>query len=272
MCIAKSCARTGATIQRKPDAVPAMHWPRAAKLFAAAASALLTACAGLPSFVPGNAGEEAGQQANAPAAPYVAAKSKRMRAMTARDILSEWGTFGLEAKLHKKSRARVPELASASASMELPDYSASIQEIVANATCRSCEQKPYHWMVLSASNLHGVPSGLIHAVIQKESGYNPGARSRKNARGLMQLTPDTARFVGVKNSRNLFDPQTNINAGTAYLKYLMRTHSTFEEVLAAYNSGPGNVRKYNGVPPFSETRRYVSDVKKFYAATSRNVQ
>jgi soluble lytic murein transglycosylase-like protein len=66
----------------------------------------------------------------------------------------------------------------------------------------------------------------------------------------------------------LYDPQTNIHAGTAYLKYLMRTHATFDEVLAAYNSGPGNVRKYNGVPPFNETQRYVRDVRKFYAATS----
>jgi soluble lytic murein transglycosylase-like protein len=86
----------------------------------------------------------------------------------------------------------------------------------------------------------------------------------------MQITPGTGKLVGVDNSQKLYDPQTNINAGTAYLKYLMQNHDTFDEVLAAYNAGPGNVRKYKGVPPFSETRRYVGDVKRFYAATSRD--
>ncbi len=255
MLFVKSCAGVSVAMQRTREIVPA-----------AISAVLLSACAGMPSFIPDGASSEAG----APMPAHAAAKSKRMRATTAQDILSEWGTFGLETKPPKKTRARASGLALAA--MELPDYSASIQEIVANATCRSCEQKPYHRMVLHASNLHGVPTGLIHAVIQKESGYNPAARSRKNARGLMQVTPDTAKFVGVESSHKLYDPQTNINAGTAYLKYLMRTQGSFDEVLAAYNSGPGNVRKYNGVPPFSETRRYVSDVKKFYAETSRHEQ
>jgi soluble lytic murein transglycosylase-like protein len=114
-----------------------------------------------------------------------------------------------------------------------------------------------------------VPPGLIHAVIQKESGYNPLATSHRQARGLMQVSPGTARFVGLTAAINLYVPQTNINAGTAYLKYLMQNHATFDEVLAAYNSGPGNVRKYNGVPPFLETQRYVKDVKRFYFVTSK---
>jgi soluble lytic murein transglycosylase-like protein len=74
--------------------------------------------------------------------------------------------------------------------------------------------------------------------------------------------------MGVRNSQSLYDPQTNINVGTAYLKYLMRQHDTVDKALAAYNSGPRNVRKYSGVPPFMETRRYVRDVKAFYAITS----
>ncbi|MDB5839631.1 MAG: lytic transglycosylase protein [Herminiimonas sp.] len=146
-----------------------------------------------------------------------------------------------------------------------------IHEIMAGAAgaaCGACEHKPYHHLVMQASNQHGVPAGLIHAVIQKESAYNPVATSRQNARGLMQITPGTGKYMGVGNSRQLYDPQTNIDTGTAYLKYLMRSHDTVEEVLAAYNSGPGNVRKYNGVPPFSETRRYVRDVKTVFAFTS----
>jgi soluble lytic murein transglycosylase-like protein len=84
----------------------------------------------------------------------------------------------------------------------------------------------------------------------------------------MQVMPDTGRVMGVADARQLYDPRTNIHAGTAYLKYLMRNYDTMEKVLAAYNAGPGNVRKYNGVPPFSETRRYVHEVKKLYVATS----
>ncbi len=244
-------------------AAPRAHpWNRYA---IAISVALLSACTSMPSLDPAGGG----QQAAVLPERQVAARPERMRPMTARDILLEWGVVGLTPSQRKKASAF--NAARARMAMALPDYAASIQEIVANAICRFCEQKLYHRMVLHASNLHGVPSGLIHAVIQKESGYDPGARSNRNARGLMQLTPGTARFVGVGNSDSLYDPQTNINAGAAYLKYLMRTHGTFDHVLAAYNAGPGNVRKYKGVPPFSETRRYVSDVKKYYAATSREV-
>ena len=230
---------------------------------AAMAAALLSACAGLPSFAPGGASDETVPPASA--VTQATSRPRHMRPMTAKDILAEWGTFGLDPKPRRKARPAAIVRALATAQ---PDYSASIQEIMANATCTACEQKPYHRMVLQASSLHGVPPGLIHAVIRKESGYKPDAKSPRNARGLMQITPDTARFVGVDHGQKLFDPQTNINAGAAYLKYLMQTHDTFDEVLAAYNAGPGNVRKYNGVPPFRETQRYVSDVKKFYAATA----
>lgn len=201
--------------------------------------------------------------------PPATPSPRASRATSAHDILAEWGTFGADAgrgrMMGKSMNARARE-----SLLLAPDYSLSVNEIVANATCRACEDKPYHRMVLAASSQHGVPAGLIHAVIQKESGYNPGATSNRQARGLMQITPGTARFVGVARAHNLYDPQTNINAGAAYLKYLMQTHSTFDSLLAAYNAGPGNVRKYNGVPPFAETRRYIQDVKRYYSVTSRD--
>lgn len=218
---------------------------------------LLGACAGPFPLIP-SMQEDGGREQAAAAEPV---RKTRVRAQ---DVLAEWGTFGIEPRAFRKG-AVVPRPFVA---QPQPDYSESIQEIVENATCHGCDRKPYHRMVVNASLRHGVPASLIHAVIQKESGYNPSARSRRNARGLMQVTPATARFVGMPHGRTLYDPQTNIYAGTAYLKYLMRTHTTFDEVLAAYNSGPGNVRKYNGVPPFNETRRYVRDVRRFYAATS----
>lgn len=257
----------------------------AVTLVAGVAFALsMTACSGPLSFLPGaSPGTHAGSSTTqgtaareelayadsvrAARAAVAGEKTKTMRAMTARDIIIEWGTVPIP---HVPGRRTRSLLAWPSHEpIDVANYNPSIQEIMTHVVCRSCEQLPYHQMVLSASHLHGVPAGLIHAVIQKESAYNPAATSRKRARGLMQITPGTARLVGVNKSKNLYDPQTNINAGTAYLKYLMGMHDTVDEVLAAYNSGPGNVRKYNGVPPFRETRRYVHDVKQFFAFTSK---
>lgn len=220
---------------------------------------LLGACSGALPF------QSDGQAQPSAAATYGApGKSKHMRATTARDILAEWGTFGIERKAAR--RGRVPD--AIRSYDDPPELAMSVDDIMANAVCHSCDQKPYHQMVLNASQQHGVPASLIHAVIQKESGYNPSATSKRHARGLMQITPQTGRFVGVRDSRRLYDPQTNINAGAAYLKYLMSMHDTVDKVLAAYNSGPGNVRKYKGVPPFRETKRYVKDVKKYYASAA----
>jgi hypothetical protein len=213
------------------------------------ASLLLCACANVPSFLSG--GDAARANAAAPYASTAPIDPMQTR-MTRHDIMLEWGTL--------VDDRRVPEE---------PDYALTIEQIMANATCNACDERPYHRMVVNASNRYGVSVGLIHAVIQKESSYNPSARSKRRARGLMQVTPATARFVGIKNSKRLYDPQTNIYAGTAYLKYLLANHATVDEALAAYNSGPGNVRKYKGVPPFVETKRYVRDVKRLYAVTSR---
>lgn len=243
---------------------------RAARMFAATmTAAALGACSGQ---LPMLAGEDAAQQAqNAQKAqkaaatqppPQPPAKDKRTRATTPKDILSEWGTFGLAHKPYRTARAtRMAPIAE-------PQITMTIQDIMDDETCRACDKKPYHHIVEQASARHGVPAGLIHAVIQKESSYNPRATSRKRAKGLMQVTPATGRFVGVSNSKHLYDPHTNIHAGTAYLKYLMENHDTVDEVLAAYNAGPGNVRKYNGIPPFNETRNYVNEVKRLYASTS----
>jgi soluble lytic murein transglycosylase-like protein len=245
-------------------------------------AALLGACSGSLPFLAGiaadgNVREMTPAEARADArstraarAAVATGKPERMRAVTVQQILTEWGTLPLAKGSYRRggpssvSQARNP--------MTIPeqDYSLSLQEIMTNAACRSCEDKPYHRQVLQASNLHGVPPALIHAVIQKESAYNPAATSKRQARGLMQVTPGTGRYMGVEDSRSLYDPQTNINAGTAYLKYLMDSHDTVDEVLAAYNSGPANVRKYRGVPPFDETRRYVRDVKKFFASTTKS--
>jgi len=117
---------------------------------------------------------------------------------------------------------------------------------------------PFHRLILRAAQQHALDPALLRAVIMTESSYNPNAVSKKGARGLMQLMPRTAAELGVMNS---FDPEQNINGGARYLRQLMdRFDNDVQLALAAYNAGSRYVRKYNGVPPFRETRLYIKKV------------
>jgi soluble lytic murein transglycosylase-like protein len=116
--------------------------------------------------------------------------------------------------------------------------------------------------IQSAATRFHVDADLISSVIAIESNFNPKAVSRRNARGLMQLIPDTATRLGV---RNVFDPAENIDAGTRYLGELLhRYDNDLILALAAYNAGPERVQKYGRVPPFAETQSYVRKVKQTY--------
>ncbi len=122
---------------------------------------------------------------------------------------------------------------------------------------------------------------LVLAVIKQESGFNAHATSGVGARGLMQIMPDTGRGLGVRDSGLLYDAQTNLRAGIAFLKSLwgqfvggsmseiesMNPFSSHDvkAAVAAYNAGPGAVRKYSGVPPYRETQGYVKSVLAYYA-------
>jgi len=123
---------------------------------------------------------------------------------------------------------------------------------------RVLEQTPYGAIIATVSQAHGVDPMLVRALIQVESNYRPRARSNKGAMGLMQLMPATARQYKV---RNPYDPTANISAGVKHLKGLIdRMDGAVELALAAYNAGEGAVKKFKGVPPYRETRNYVSKI------------
>lgn len=112
--------------------------------------------------------------------------------------------------------------------------------------------------IQEASRKYDLPEALIRSVIRHESNFRTDAVSRAGAQGLMQLMPDTAKALGVKNP---FDARQNIDGGTRYLRQMVDLFDgDLEKALAAYNAGPGRVKQYNGVPPYRETRAYVNRV------------
>ncbi|MBH3431157.1 MAG: lytic transglycosylase domain-containing protein [Pseudomonas sp.] len=121
---------------------------------------------------------------------------------------------------------------------------------------------PYAELVAEAAEANDVPAALLHAVIQAESRYNPNARSASGAVGLMQLMPDTARELGVKNS---LDPASNVQGGARYLKRMLTMFDNdITLAVAAYNAGPDAVMRRGSVPPYAETQRYVPKVLRQY--------
>lgn len=133
--------------------------------------------------------------------------------------------------------------------------------------CPSGPHKPpgfqrYGSIVTDAARRHEVDPQLVNAVINQESGFQPNAVSKTGAIGLMQLMPDTAKSLGVKDP---FNPEQNVEGGTTLLRGLLdRYHGQLDLALAAYNAGPGAVDKYGGVPPFPETQAYVRNVMETY--------
>lgn len=101
---------------------------------------------------------------------------------------------------------------------------------------------------------HGIPEHLFLRLVQQESGWNPRARSPKGAMGLAQLMPATAAYLGV----NPADPHQNLEGGARYLRMMYNRFGNWRLALAAYNAGPEAVAKYNGIPPYRETRNYVA--------------
>src|SRR5882672_8235901 len=121
---------------------------------------------------------------------------------------------------------------------------------------------PFGDIIHAKAQKYDVDPALVAAVVETESRFQSNARSQVGARGLMQLMPKTGHWMG---ARNLYNAEQNVDAGAKYLKYLnARFDGNLTKTIAAYNAGEGNVRRYNGVPPFRETRSYVKRVMSRY--------
>ena len=124
------------------------------------------------------------------------------------------------------------------------------------------DEVPYGQLIHEKAVKYNVDPALVAAVIEQESRFRPTAKSPVGARGLMQLMPRTGKWMG---AQNLYDPEQNIDAGVKYIKYLnQRFNGDLRKTIAAYNAGEGNVKRYQGIPPFRETRTYVKKVLKNY--------
>jgi soluble lytic murein transglycosylase-like protein len=136
------------------------------------------------------------------------------------------------------------------------------EEVFTPLPAKPVVKAPYRELVEAAAARYRVDADLITSVIAVESNFDPKALSPKNARGLMQLLPETAERLGVQN---IYDPKENIDAGTRYLRELLqRYNNDLALALAAYNAGPERVQQYGRVPPFAETLSYVRRVKRTY--------
>jgi hypothetical protein len=159
-------------------------------------------------------------------------------------------------KVHRESRGTTSSLAAArpapiaAGSQRSEDIPVSYVNII-NSTCER----------------YGVDPSLVHAIVKVESDFNPFAISRKGAMGLMQLMPQTASTMNV---RNTFSPHENIEGGVRYLRYLLdRYEGNLSLSLAAYNSGETSVKKWGTIPPFKETQDYVKKIMQIYNGTGK---
>ena len=132
------------------------------------------------------------------------------------------------------------------------------EKLSLNTTLATPSQHQILGLISQVSQKHGVDEKLVKAVIKQESGFNPRAKSKAGAMGLMQLMPATAASLGVKDP---FNPVQNVEGGVKYLKSMLdKYNGNIILALAAYNAGPGAVDKYDGVPPYNETKNYVKNI------------
>jgi hypothetical protein len=142
--------------------------------------------------------------------------------------------------------------------VEIPE---DLPVLVAEVTADTLDKSSIQTIVRSAAEHYDVDPYLVFGMIRQESNFNPRAVSPAGARGLMQLMPGTASDMGVEDP---FDPVQNVMGGTQYIALMLRYfNDDVTLALAGYNAGPGNVKKYGGVPPFEETQHYVVRVQQY---------
>lgn len=124
----------------------------------------------------------------------------------------------------------------------------------------------YSVWVRKYSRLYNLDPDLVRAVMKVESDYNPRAESEEGAQGLMQIMPKTQKDLGLETP---FDPEANIKAGTKYLRSMLDRFLDLKIALAAYNAGPSTIKKYQGIPPFPETKDYINKVLRLYSNQSK---
>ena len=157
----------------------------------------------------------------------------------------------------KTQQAAVTAASTATAAKAEPTYAGSV---VFTGKLEGANQ--YSAIIEKAAKTYNLDPKLIASIIKQESNFKNSAKSYAGASGLMQLMPGTAKYVGVSNT---LDPEQNIMGGAKYLRMMLdQFGGDITTALAAYNAGPGNVKKYGGIPPFKETQNYVVKVKGYY--------
>jgi soluble lytic murein transglycosylase-like protein len=184
-------------------------------------------------------------------------------AATFNETLQRAQTSGATAHAAASSGETTPGVSVPPASLgplpPLPVSVAPVTPIATPTTVSSTGTGQYAGLIQTYAAKHGLAPNLVRAVIQTESGGNAHAVSPAGAMGLMQLMPANVQEAGISNA---FDPEQNIAAGTQQLSGLLKEYGgDLDMALAGYNAGPGNVRKYGGVPPFRETQNYIRKVR-----------
>ena len=172
---------------------------------------------------------------------------------------------GMEAAVHGvEAVADAPLAAVAEAPKQLTIVTESIRKEFFH------KEVPFGSIIYKEAKKNNVRPELVAAVVQAESRFRPTARSGAGAVGLMQLVPRTGRWMG---ARDLTNPAQNVAAGAKYLSYLSdRFDGNETKMIAAYNAGEGNVKRFGGVPPFRETRQYVQKVQNYEAEFKNRVE
>jgi soluble lytic murein transglycosylase-like protein len=152
--------------------------------------------------------------------------------------------------------------AAKTAAAEVNDYLGKAPSAQNSSLSRGFTQREIDLAIDKAASHHNVDPNLVRALVKVESNFNPNAVSRKGAMGLMQLMPQTARQLNLKNP---FDPQENVDAGVRHLKQLLESYRGDVRLsLAAYNAGSGAVARSGGIPRFAETQNYVRRITNLY--------